>query len=122
MNRSALSCSIPTRRSFGRRPPERTSVRLESTVGTIDIEVVRRWAPREADRFVALVHQGCFDGARFFRVRPGRWVQFGINGDPAIAKAWRTGRSRTIRLCSQTRAAPWPSPSRCRMAGRHKCL
>jgi peptidyl-prolyl cis-trans isomerase A (cyclophilin A) len=65
-------------------------VRLDSSVGTIDIEVIRQWAPLGADRFVALARHGYYDGARFFRVRPGRWTQFGINGDPAIAKAWRT--------------------------------
>ena len=69
--------------------PERVVVRLDSTRGPIDVEVVRRWAPRGADRFVALARHGYYDGARFFRVRPGRWVQFGINGDPAIARAWR---------------------------------
>jgi cyclophilin family peptidyl-prolyl cis-trans isomerase len=39
------------------------------------------------------VRHGYYDGNRFFRVAPGQWVQFGINGDPAIAKAWR---SRTL--------------------------
>jgi len=69
--------------------PERGVVRLDSSRGPIDVEVARRWAPRGADRFVALARHGYYDGARFFRVRPGRWVQFGINGDPAIARAWR---------------------------------
>jgi cyclophilin family peptidyl-prolyl cis-trans isomerase len=73
--------------------PERAIVRLDTSLGTIDVEVLRRWAPRGADRFVALARHGYYDGARFFRVRPGRWVQFGINGDPAIARAWR---NRTI--------------------------
>ena len=31
--------------------------------------------------------------ARFFRIRKGTWVQFGIDGDPAISKVWR---NRTI--------------------------
>jgi cyclophilin family peptidyl-prolyl cis-trans isomerase len=69
--------------------PERAIVRLDTSVGMVDIEVVRKWAPRGADRFVALVRHGYYDDNRFFRVRPGRWVQFGINGDPAIARAWR---------------------------------
>ena len=80
----------PDAPEFGVHAPERVIVRLDSSRGTIDIEVVRRWAPRGADRFVALVRHGYYDGARFFRVRPGRWTQFGVNGDPAIAKAWRT--------------------------------
>jgi len=69
--------------------PERAIVRLDTSVGIVDIEVVRKWAPRGADRFVALVRHGYYDDNRFFRLRPGRWVQVGINGDPAIARAWR---------------------------------
>jgi cyclophilin family peptidyl-prolyl cis-trans isomerase len=79
----------PDAPEFRVQAPERSLVRLESSIGAIDIEVVRRWSPRGADRFVALARHGYYDGARFFRVRPGRWVQFGINGDPAIARAWR---------------------------------
>jgi peptidyl-prolyl cis-trans isomerase A (cyclophilin A) len=79
----------PDAPEFRVQAPERSVVRLDSSLGAIDIEVVRRWAPRGADRFIALVRHGYYDGARFFRVRPGRWVQFGVNGDPAIAKAWR---------------------------------
>lgn len=78
---------------FAARAPERATVRLDTTRGTIDVEVIRSWAPHGADRFIALARHGYYDGARFFRVRPGRWVQFGINGDPAIAQAWR---NRTI--------------------------
>lgn len=79
----------PDAPEFHVQAPERSVVRLDSSLGAIDVEVVRRWAPRGADRFVALARHGYYDGARFFRVRPGRWVQFGVNGDPAIAKAWR---------------------------------
>lgn len=80
----------PDAPEFRVQAPERAVARLETSLGAVDIEVVRRWAPRGADRFVALVRHGYYDGARFFRVRPGRWVQFGINGNPAIAQAWRT--------------------------------
>ena len=69
--------------------PERAIVRLDTSAGTIDIEVIRAWAPRGADRFVALARHGYYDDGRFFRVRPGRWVQFGINDDPEVAQAWR---------------------------------
>ncbi|MBI3406466.1 MAG: peptidylprolyl isomerase [Acidobacteria bacterium] len=57
------------------------------------IECHREWAPQGADRFYNLVRAGYYDSVRFHRVIAGRWAQFGINGDPAIAKAWRT---RTI--------------------------
>ena len=79
----------PDAAEFRAQAPERVIVRLESSAGTIDIEVVRRWAPGGADRFVALARHGYYDDARFFRVRPARWVQFGINGNPEIARAWR---------------------------------
>jgi len=85
-NRLLLNPKAP---EFQARAPERSIVRLDTSVGTVDIEVRRAWAPRGADRFVALVRHGFYDGVRFFRVRPGRWIQFGINGDPAIAQAWR---------------------------------
>jgi len=78
---------------FAEPAPARSTVRLDTSKGRIDIEVTRAWSPRGSDRFVALVRQHYYDDTRFFRVRPGRWVQFGINGDPAIAQTWRV---RTI--------------------------
>ncbi len=83
----------PDAPEFSQPAPARCIVRLDTTKGTVLIEVTREWAPRGADRFVALVRHGYYDEARFFRINPGRWTQFGISGDPAIAKAWRT---RTI--------------------------
>jgi cyclophilin family peptidyl-prolyl cis-trans isomerase len=83
----------PDAAPFREPAPAVCVVRLETTRGTIDVEVRRAWAPRGADRFVGLARHGYYDGVRFFRVTKGRWTQFGINGDPAIAKAWR---SRTI--------------------------
>jgi cyclophilin family peptidyl-prolyl cis-trans isomerase len=80
----------PDSPEFTRPAPDVSIVRLETNKGNVDIEVTRAWAPIGADRFVNLVRTGYYDGTRFFRVAPGRWVQFGINGDPAIAKAWRT--------------------------------
>jgi homoserine O-acetyltransferase len=73
--------------------PQNYRVRLETTKGAIVIEVHRDWGPLGADRFHELVTARYFDDNRFFRVVKGQWAQFGINGDPAVAKAWRT---RTI--------------------------
>lgn len=73
--------------------PAVSTVRLDTSKGEVLIEVTRAWSPRGADRFIALVRHGYYDDARFFRINPGRWTQFGINGDPAVAKAWR---ERTI--------------------------
>jgi len=79
----------PDAPEFRQPAPAVCVVRLETTKGNVDVEVTRAWAPLGADRFVNLVRHGYYDGTRFFRVTAGRWVQFGINGDPAIAKAWR---------------------------------
>ena len=64
-------------------------MRLETSKGTILIEVHRDWAPRGADRFYQLVRAGYYDHSYFYRVIAGRWAQFGINGDPKISSAWR---------------------------------
>jgi cyclophilin family peptidyl-prolyl cis-trans isomerase len=79
----------PDAPEFRQPAPAVSIVRLETTRGTVAIEVTRAWAPRGADRFVALARHGYYDGARFFRLTKGRWTQFGINGDPAVAQAWR---------------------------------
>ena len=83
----------PDAREFAVPAPAVSTVRLETTKGTVDIEVTREWSPHGADRFVALARHGYYDTARFFRVTKDRWVQFGINGDPKVAQAWR---GRTI--------------------------
>jgi cyclophilin family peptidyl-prolyl cis-trans isomerase len=79
----------PDAPAFTQPAPAKSVVRLDTSKGVVDIEVTRDWGPIGADRFVNLVRHGYYDGVRFFRVTAGRWVQFGINGDPAIAKAWR---------------------------------
>lgn len=73
-----------------RRAPNLFDVRLETSKGSILIEIHRDWAPHGADRFYNLVRAGYYDGDRFFRVIRGRWAQFGINGDPRISNVWRT--------------------------------
>ncbi|HVX67445.1 MAG TPA: peptidylprolyl isomerase [Bryobacteraceae bacterium] len=72
--------------------PETFKAQFETSKGNFTIEVTRAWAPLGADRFYSLVKNGFFEGARFFRVLPGFVVQFGIPGDPAIARTWRSAR------------------------------
>jgi peptidyl-prolyl cis-trans isomerase A (cyclophilin A) len=69
--------------------PARFVVQLETTKGTIVLECVRDWAPHGADRFYELVTGGYYDDAAIFRIRSKTWAQFGINGDPQVAQAWR---------------------------------
>jgi peptidyl-prolyl cis-trans isomerase A (cyclophilin A) len=64
-------------------------VKFETTAGSFVIETHRDWAPHGADRFYDLVRTKYYDDSRFFRVVPGHWVQFGINGDPKIAQRQR---------------------------------
>ena len=73
--------------------PPLSTVVFETSKGRIVFEMRRGWAPYGVDRFYNLVRHGFYDGARFFRVRPATWIQFGIPGDPEIAQRWR---SRTI--------------------------
>jgi len=61
---------------------------LDTSKGLIVVEVRREWAPNGADRFYNLVKNGFFDETRFYRVIPGFMVQWGMNGNPAITKAW----------------------------------
>jgi cyclophilin family peptidyl-prolyl cis-trans isomerase len=80
----------PDAPEFAAPAPERSIVRFETSKGDVVMEVFRDWAPIGSARFINLVRYGYFDENRFFRVNPGRWIQWGVNGDPAIATAWRT--------------------------------
>lgn len=87
---SSLLCLLlllPFPRS--QRSPSLYWVKIETTAGSFVIEVHRDWSPHGADRFYELVRDGYYNDSRFFRVVPGRWVQFGISGDPRTAAAWR---------------------------------
>ena len=89
LRRLAVVCGI----ALALQPDQQVRVRLDTSKGAIVIAVHRDWAPSGADRFLELVTAGYFDDSRFFRVVKGQWAQFGINGDPKVATAWR---QRTI--------------------------
>lgn len=82
----------PSNTFWSTRAPRQFFVRIESTKGAFVIDVHRDWAPRGADRLYQLVQSGFFDDSRFYRVRSGYIVQFGIAGDPGIAQRWRDAR------------------------------
>ena len=68
--------------------PENFTVAFETTRGRFTVEVVRSWSPKGAERFHELVSSGFFTDIAFFRVLPGFVAQFGISGDPGVAKKW----------------------------------
>ncbi len=80
----------PDSPEMNKRAPDLSHVRLETTKGTIRLEMRRVWSPHGVDRFYNLVRNGYYDNAAVFRIRAGFWAQFGINGDPKIAQVWRT--------------------------------
>lgn len=71
------------------KAPDKFRVHLNTTKGKVVIEVTREWAPGGADRFYNLVKIGFFQDIAFFRVIAGFMAQFGIHGDPKVAKVWR---------------------------------
>lgn len=76
--------------AFWTRPaPSVYRVKVETTRGPFVLEVTRSLAPLGADRFYHLVQAGFYNDSRFYRVIAGRFVQFGIAGDPKIAQVWQ---------------------------------
>ena len=69
------------------------TIQLDSnTTDWFVLLVHRRWQPNAARRLMDLVEDGFFSasgGARFFRVLKNYIAQFGIAGDPAVARKWR---------------------------------
>jgi len=84
---SAANLADPA--SLNEQAPAVYKAKFDTSKGPFVIEVHRDWAPNGADRFYNLLKNGFYDNARFFRVIEGFMVQFGINGDPKIAAAWR---------------------------------
>jgi len=70
--------------------PDVFKVNLDTSKGSVVIEVHRDWAPIGADHFYELVKAGYYDGDRFFRVVPGFVVQFGLAADPAATNKWKS--------------------------------
>ena len=82
----------PTRPFWAAHAPATVTADMETSRGTITIELVRAWAPAGVDRFYNLARAGYYDDSRFYRVINEFVAQFGIAGDPAVAKAWNQRR------------------------------
>jgi peptidyl-prolyl cis-trans isomerase A (cyclophilin A) len=70
------------------KAPETFKAKFDTNKGVFVVEVHRDWAPLGADRFYNLVRNGFYNNVRFFRVLNGFMAQFGMNGTPAVQKAW----------------------------------
>jgi homoserine O-acetyltransferase len=79
----------PNHREMKQQAPEVSRIRFETTKGVMRLEMRREWSPLGVDRFYNLVRHGYYDDVAVFRIRARTWAQFGINGDPAVAQAWR---------------------------------
>ncbi len=79
----------PQHASWIQTGPSIYKVRITTTKGDFILEISRAWAPLGADRFYNLVRNGFFDDSRFYRIRAGAFAQFGIPGNPEIAKVWQ---------------------------------
>src|SRR5881628_3036132 len=82
----------PTRAFWSTRAPDTFTADIETSRGTITIELTRVWAPSGVDHFYNLARAGYYDDSRFFRVLYGFVAQFGIAGDPTIANLWGSRR------------------------------
>jgi peptidyl-prolyl cis-trans isomerase A (cyclophilin A) len=78
----------PARAFWKTRAPATVTADIETSRGTVTLELIRAWAPVGVDRFYNLARAGYFDDSRFFRVILGFVAQFGIAGDPTVAKLW----------------------------------
>jgi peptidyl-prolyl cis-trans isomerase A (cyclophilin A) len=89
---SAQPAALKKPASLTETAPATFKVKFDTSAGVFVVEVTRAWAPLGADRFYNLVKNGYYNECRFFRVIQGFMVQFGINGDPAVAAVWQNAR------------------------------
>lgn len=72
--------------------PDSFLVAFETTRGRFDVMAHSRWAPVGTDRFYELIHRRFYDSVIVYRLAKGFVAQFGINGDPAVSRAWNNRR------------------------------
>jgi len=84
----------PTRSFWRAAAPDTVLVDVETSRGTITLELIRAWAPNGVDRFYNLARAGFFDDSRFYRVLPFYIAQFGHPGSPAVGATWRDRKLR----------------------------
>jgi len=78
----------PDSAGMNQKAPDTFRVEFVTSKGPFTVEVKRELSPHGVDRFYNLVTHGFYNDSYFFRVVPNFMMQWGISGDPAIAKAW----------------------------------
>jgi cyclophilin family peptidyl-prolyl cis-trans isomerase len=78
----------PSRPFWSTHAPATVIADVETSRGVVTIQLDRAWAPVGVDHFYNLARAGYYDDSRIFRVIYGFIAQFGIAGDPAIARVW----------------------------------
>jgi cyclophilin family peptidyl-prolyl cis-trans isomerase len=81
--------SLTNPSSLHAKAPATFTAKFVTTKGTFTVLVTRAWSPIGADRFYNLVVNKFYDNQPLYRVIRGRWVQWGINMTPKIAKIWQ---------------------------------
>jgi len=67
--------------------PAAFQLNLDTSKGPVVVEIHKDWAPIGVQHLYELVNRGYYDGNRCFRVTRA-YVQFGVNGDPAVSSMW----------------------------------
>ena len=70
------------------KAPEKFSLVFPTSYGRFTAECSRALAPVWADRVYKLATNGYYNNNYFFRVIPGRYIQFGTNGNPEISNIY----------------------------------
>lgn len=78
----------PDSPQMNQKAPDTFKVEFVTSKGPFTVEVKRELSPHGVDRFYSLVVNGFYNDTFFFRVVPNFMMQWGINGDPAVSKAW----------------------------------
>lgn len=78
----------PSAPVFKTRAPDSVNADIETSRGTISVQLIRAWAPNAVDRFYNLARSGYYDDTRFYRVLWGFIAQFGTSSSVAVSNAW----------------------------------
>ena len=81
--------------------PSQYSIIFPTQYGSFKADCIRDRAPIWSDRVYRLAKNGYYNSNYFFRVVPGKFVQYGTNGDPSVSNIYNyTSTPPTLSNCS----------------------